>query len=270
MRRINYAVTALLLFSQLAWADTPSLDWSAALSGEHRSEASRQRDQYRHPRQTLSFFGVKPCDTVVELWPGGGWYTEVLAPALRDCGKLVAAHFAADSPVAFYRRSRGQYDAMLAGDPARYDRVRVTALEPPEHVQLIDAETADSVLTFRNVHNWLKAGTASAVFSAAYQALKPGGIFGVVEHRAHPGTSLERMVSSGYVTEELVIELARNAGFLLLSSSEINANPKDSRDHPKGVWTLPPSLRLGDRQREYYQGIGESDRMTLKFIKPIM
>lgn len=270
MSRLKQVLALLLFSSQLALAESPRLDWAEALNGEQRTAAAKHRDQYRHPRQTLTYFGLQPCDKVVELWPGGGWYTAVLAPLVRDCGKLVAAHFSPNSPVDFYRRSYEQYRDSLAAHPEHYSRVEVTALEPPEHLQLTEAGSADKVLTFRNVHNWLKSGTAQAVFAASYKALKPGGIFGVVEHRAIPGTPLEAMIGSGYVTEELVIELAKEAGFLLLSSSEINANPKDNRDHPKGVWTLPPSLRLGDSQREQYLDIGESDRMTLKFIKPVM
>lgn len=245
------------------------LSWDGVLDAAHRSAENRSRDAYRHPLETLTFFAVQPCDTVVEIWPGGGWYTEILAPVLKDCGKLYAAHFSPDSKLSFFRQSRSQYQQKLADYPHVYGNVLITTLEPPEALVIAPEGTVDKVLTFRNVHNWLKAGTAQAVFDSAFKALKPGGIMGVVEHRASPGTSLQAMIDSGYVTEEKVIALAEAAGFLLLDESDINANPADNHQHPAGVWTLPPSLRLGDKNRQHYLAIGESDRMTLKFGKPV-
>ncbi|HCS25879.1 MAG TPA: methyltransferase [Spongiibacteraceae bacterium] len=242
--------------------------WSDMEAAEHRSHANRMRDEYRHPTETLAFFEVEPCHTVVEIWPGGGWYTEILAPVLRSCGALYAAHFDPNSDIAYYRKSLAAYKEKLAEYPRIYDAVVVSVLQPPKFKRMISPGTADRVLTFRNVHNWMKAGTADAVFSSSFEALKPGGIFGVVEHRAKPGTSLDDMISSGYVTEQKVIELATRAGFRLIARSEINANPLDEANHPKGVWTLPPSLRLGEQDKMKYLAIGESDRMTLKFVKP--
>ncbi|WP_372764440.1 class I SAM-dependent methyltransferase, partial [Litorivivens sp.] len=198
-----------------------------------------------------------------------GWYTEVLAPVLRTCGTLHAAHFSPASDVPYFRKSLENYKQKLADQPRVYDAVVLSVLQPPTFTRMISPGTADRVLTFRNVHNWLKSGTAEAVFASSFEALKPGGIFGVVEHRAKPGTSLERMIESGYVTEATVIELAENAGFQLVARSEINANPLDDTNHPKGVWTLPPTLRLGEEDKMKYLAIGESDRMTLKFQKPI-
>ncbi|MBW2939243.1 class I SAM-dependent methyltransferase [Zhongshania aquimaris] len=271
MKRIGMLVLvqSLCIGSVFAAPAVNDLMWAEVLDADHRSAQNHLRDEYRHPLQTLLFFGVQPCDSVVELWPGGGWYTEILTPIVKDCGKLYTAHFATDSDVSYYNKSRSAFDAKLAKDPAVYQKVVVTTLQPPAYRDIAPAGSADKVLTFRNVHNWLKSGVAEDVFAAAYKALKPGGIFGVVEHRADPDASLQTMIKSGYVSEKQVIALAESAGFLLLDSSEINANSKDNHDHPAGVWTLPPSLRLGDQQREKYLAIGESDRMTLKFGKPV-
>ena len=269
--RMFVGVFALLLIAGInaeELGDAPN--WSGVVDASHRSAENRARDPFRHPVQTLMFFGVQPCDTVVELWPGaGGWYSEVLAPLVRDCGKLYAAQFAANSDVAYYKNARLSYAQKLAASPEVYDKVVVTTLQAPQFLSIAPVESADKVLTFRNVHNWLKAGVADQVFAAAFTALKPGGIFGVVEHRADPAATLAEMVKSGYVSEQAVIALAEAAGFLLLESSEINANTKDKHHHPEGVWTLPPSLRLGEKQRDKYLAIGESDRMTLKFGKPV-
>jgi predicted methyltransferase len=269
-KRTFLGVFGMLLMSSV-WAVVPSdnADWLGVVDGNHRSEQNRARDQYRHPVQTLTFFGVQPCDHVVEMWPGGGWYTEVLAPLVRDCGKLYAAHFSADSDIGFYKKSRQTYMQKLADNPAVYDKTLLTTLQAPKHIAIAPAQSVDKVLTFRNVHNWLKAGVADQVFAAAFAALKPGGVFGVVEHRADSGASLAEMIKSGYVSEEHVIALAESVGFLLLDSSEVNANPKDKHHHPAGVWTLPPSLRLGEQDKTHYLAIGESDRMTLKFGKPV-
>jgi predicted methyltransferase len=241
----------------------------SALAGAHRTDANRARDGYRHPKETLQFFGLRPDMAVVEIWPGGGWYTEVLAPALRDKGVLYAAHFHVDEKSAKYMGpARDNFQKKLAAQPGIYDRVKVTALSAPQQVGIAPAGSADMVLTFRNVHNWTAAKTDEATFRAFYTALKPGGTLGVVEHRAKPGTSLERMIKSGYMTEAYVISLAEKVGFRFVARSEINANPKDTTDHPSGVWTLPPTYRLKDQDRAKYAAIGESDRMTLKFVKP--
>ncbi|MEL0169702.1 MAG: methyltransferase [Pseudomonadaceae bacterium] len=244
----------------------------AAVGNSGRTITNVTRDAYRNPEQTLTFFGVTPDQTVVEVWPGAGWYTEVLAPLLRDKGTLVAAHFDPDSEVGFFKRSRAQFEAKLAEHLERYDQVQLATLDYDADTPITEPGTADRVLTFRNVHNWLAAGDGKAelMFDTFYAALKPGGMLGVVEHRAKAGTSLEQMIESGYVTEEKVRELAGNAGFELVAASPVNQNPRDTADHPEGVWTLPPTLRLGDEQRAHYMAIGESDRMTLLFIKPEM
>lgn len=241
---------------------------ASVLAGPQRSEANRARDVYRHPAETLAFFGVTPGMTVVEIMPGGGWYTEILAPLLRDEGKLYAAHFPADSTADYPKKSIAAFKAKLAAEPAVYDRVMLTPFSPPAAVELAPAGTADVVVTFRNVHNWLKGEGEKAVFKAAFAALKPGGVFGVVEHRAKPGTTREQSLDSGYTAEQLVIDSATAAGFVLEEKSEINANPKDTKDYAGGVWTLPPTYGEGDKDKAKYQAIGESDRMTLRFRKP--
>jgi predicted methyltransferase len=243
-----------------AAAQSPTLQ--SLIGGEHRSEANRARNIYRHPVETLNFFGVKPDSRVVEIWPSGGWYTEVIAPYVRDQGLYVAA-FPANAP-----KSRKAFDDKLALNPALYGKVVIMPLSAPDALDIRPQGGADFVLTFRNVHNWIENKTVDAFFGAFFAALKPGGVLGVVEHRARPGTTIEQSKESGYMTEAYVIERATAAGFKLDAKSEINANPKDSKDYAKGVWTLPPTLTLKDVDREKYLAIGESDRMTLRFVKP--
>jgi len=245
---------------------------AAAIAGPQRSDANRARDQWRHPAQTLAFFGIRSDMTVVELSPGGGWYTEILAPYLREKGKLYAAAYPADVPGedgAYYRKSRDAFDAKLAAAPTVYDRVTVTDFLPPSRLDIAPAGSADMVLTFRNVHNWITDDRAEiAVMKAAFEALKPGGVLGIVEHRTDEPSTREQIYESGYVPESALIAAAASAGFELEAKSELNANPKDTHDHPEGVWTLPPTLALEDKDREKYVAIGESDRITLRFRKP--
>ncbi|MBU3070799.1 methyltransferase domain-containing protein [Aestuariicella sp. G3-2] len=269
-RRVTGCLWGVAGMSVLAangvWADNMTIE--QAVANPLRTEANVSRDSYRHPAETLTFFEVTGDSTVVEIWPGRGWYTEILAPLLAENGTFYAAHFAKETPVAYFQKSRQAFEEMVKDKPELYKGVVVTEFEPAQDVLPGPVAKVDHVLTFRNVHNWLKADTAEKAFAEFYQVLKPGGILGVVEHRAKPGTSLNDMVRSGYVTEEKVIELAEQAGFVFAGRSEVNANEKDSADHPKGVWTLPPTLRLGDQDRDKYTAIGESDRMTLKFRKP--
>jgi len=244
-----------------------SVDWSQALAGEHRSDANRARDPYRHPAETLDFFGVTPTSTVLEMYPGGGWYTEVLAPVLANSGTLYAAHMGVnESPYA--RRSLGAFLSKIGANNDVYKSVVVTEFNPPESLAIAPPNSVDVALAFRNLHSWIRLNTIEKAFMAVYDSLKPGGVFGIVQHRGNPGMTVEQMKNSGYVTEAYAIELAELVGFELVAKSEINANPKDTKDYENGVWTLPPSYRLGDQDREKYEAIGESDRMTLKFRKP--
>ena len=266
MNKIFFSILITILSSNcFSAANTPI---QQAISGSHRNPENKARDQYRHPRETLEFFAVTENMGVVEIWPGGGWYTEILAPLLKKHGKLYTAHFASDSSVPYFQNSLQKFKKKISSDPANYNAVILTELQPPEKLTIAPAGTVDAVLTFRNVHNWMKNGQAESVFKAMYAALKPGGILGVVEHRNPAGTKQDTHAESGYVTEDYVIALANSAGFKLLAKSEINANAKDTADHPKGVWTLPPTLRLKAIDREKYLAMGESDRMTLKFVKP--
>jgi predicted methyltransferase len=271
MQRLTPLLVAVLLCAASAGvlAQGPSLQ--EVLAQPHRPAENRARDVYRHPLETLTFFGLKADQHVVEIWPGRGWYAEILAPFLLASGRYTAAGFVTDPQkgVEKYRLdSARKLQARFDAQPEIYGKPLVTQLGPPDEWTAAPAGSADLVLTFRNVHNWLGDDSAAKMFAAFHAALKPGGVLGVVEHRAKPGTPIEKMKTSGYVTEALVIELATAAGFELEARSEINANPRDTTDHPEGVWTLPPSLRLGDKDREKYLAIGESDRMTLRFRKP--
>jgi predicted methyltransferase len=251
---MKYLLFTLVLFSVASFADPL------------RSADNQSRDQYRNPTQTLNFFDVKPDHTVVEIWPGGGWYSEILAPFVFEKGKLIAAHFPADSPIAFFSRSRKNYESRVT-QQSEFSKIHFVDFAPPKLTNIAEKNSVDRVLTFRNVHNWMRNNGEQAAFNGFYNALKPGGILGVVEHRAPSDFSKEEMIKSGYVSEAYVIALAEKAGFKLMAKSEINGNTKDTKTHPKGVWSLPPSLRLGEQDKQKYLNIGESDRMTLKFIK---
>jgi predicted methyltransferase len=267
MKKFLWVLLLAISFSSVQAVEN-SNSLKSAISGKQRSTEHKARDSYRHPLQTLEFFDVKENMTVVEIWPGEGWYTEILAPYLKDKGKLYAAHFSAGAELAYHKKGLEKFVDKMHKQPKVYDKVELTALEPPKSLQVAPDGSADRVLTFRNVHNWMKNDQASAVFKAMYKALKPGGILGVVEHRNNLLKPQDTKAESGYLSEDYVIALARNAGFEFLGKSEINANSKDTKNYPEGVWTLPPSLALKDKDRDKYLAIGESDRMTIKFIKP--
>jgi predicted methyltransferase len=251
------------------------LDW--ALAGPHRTgyvdpfgvlQPNRARDAFRHPRETLTFFGIKEDMTVVELWPGGGWFTEILAPFLGNRGKLVVTN--AD-PTVLQGAARAwalRYDKKLLDSPSVYGRVEVRRIRPPSDIVLGPDESADMVLTFRNLHNWITGGYEKAVLRASLKVLKHGGILGIEEHRGDPGSDGKTIADTGYVPEALVIDLVRATGFELVGKSDVNANPKDDHHHEGGVWSLPPNFSNGEKDRAKYAAIGESDRMTLKFRKP--
>jgi predicted methyltransferase len=235
-----------------------------AVASEHRSAANKMRDQYRHPQQTLEFFGFKSSMTVVEITPGGGWYTEILAPALKGKGKLIGAHYPDTGEDNYYSNSRKRLEKKLASHDM-YSEVELSNFVPKKASELAPAGTADMVLTFRNLHNWGEEGVQQ-VFMDAFTALKADGVLGVVEHRLPKGATASNQ-NSGYVSMEKTIAQAKAAGFTLIASSEVNANAKDKASYEKGVWTLPPSFALKDKNKEKYSSMGESDRMTLKFAK---
>ena len=263
------AGAAAAFLSMPVHADDAATLIDKAMTGKHRSDANKARDKYRHPKETLLFFGLEPDMTVVEITPGRGWYTEILAPVLRDKGEFYAAVFEVTASSSdFAKKNDAAYRDLLSGTPEVYGGTRISVVRPAA-VQVAPPGSADMVLTFRNVHNWAKAGTADAMFKGFFDALKPGGILGVAEHRARPGTDFQRQIDSGYMTEAYVIETAQKAGFKLDNKAEINANPRDTKDYPGGVWTLPPNLRnVPDADKAKFLAIGESDRMTLKFVKP--
>jgi predicted methyltransferase len=244
---------------------------TAAIDGPQRSEKARARDVYRHPQQTLRFFEVGSAQTVLEIAPGGGWYTDILAPYLHGHGHLYEAQYISTSAELADedRPTDAAYRHKLVGEPAIYGNVVVGTLHAGEFSGFDADGQFDRVLTFRNIHNWMKDGQFDANLRAFYRALKPGGILGVEEHRARPGTTLQQMIDTGYVTEDYVIEHAKAAGFTLAGRSEINANALDTKDYPHGVWSLPPTYAGGDADRAHYAAIGESDRMTLRFVKAL-
>ena len=240
-----------------------------AVSSSHRAEQS-QRDEYRHPQQTLEFFGLEPDMTVVEIWPGGGWYTSILNPIVKDQGKLYAAHFyTGDGTPEFMQKSVSKFKEKVNSEPM-YAGIEVTEFDHANALNVAPAGSADMVLTFRNVHNWYMRGGdqgVDAAFMAFNEALKKGGVLGLVDHRLPESLDQETYKRSGYMKQSYVVAAAERAGFKLVASSEVNANPKDDSKHPRGVWTLPPRLALGEEDKAKYLAIGESDRMTLKFEK---
>ena len=248
--------------------ETPAQDGrlKEVIAGDHRSEENKARDKYRHPFETLTFFGIRPNMTVVEIYPGRGWYTEILAPYLKGSGTFYAAEHPGDPSYEALQRSLDAFDQNVKDAPELYGEVKRTKLT--KEGDIAPPESADLVVTFRNVHSLMGSGTEQEAFAAMFKALKPGGVLAVVQHRGDPNVKQDPKAGLGYVNEDYVIALAEKAGFDLAEKAEINGNPKDTKDYPKGVWTLPSSLRLGDEDREKYVAIGESDRMTLKFVKP--
>ena len=275
-RRVLWGTAGLLAGAaaglSLAQGTTAPADAAlqAALAAAHRTPAFVARDAWRHPGPTLRFFGVQPDMTVVELSPGAGWYTEILAPLLHAQGQLILGANDPESVHVYYRRATERLKAKLAARPDVYGRVTLSVFEPPSRLQFAAPGSVDRVLTFRNVHNWAAEGDAVvlAVFKSVFEALKPGGVFGVVDHRLPPERVQDAKASSGYLHVAYVRRLAEAAGLRLDAASEINANPRDTADHKGGVWALPPTLANKDADRARYEAIGESDRFTLRFVKP--
>jgi predicted methyltransferase len=256
------ATTVIMTPSVTARTTVANKALAAAVAAPHRSDANKARDKYRNPAATLTFFGVKPTDNVVELYPGGGWYTEILAPYLSAKGSYTVA-----APVG---RGSDNIAKKLDSDAALYGKVKRANFPVKDAGTPVAPGSADVALTFRNVHNWRFGGTdaAQTAFNQIYAMLKPGGVLGIVEHRLPEDKDSALEEKSGYMKKSSVIAFATKAGFKLVAESDINANPKDTHTWPDGVWTLPPVYRLGDKDREKYTAIGESDRMTLKFVKP--
>ena len=264
---IRSVAAALALAMAAVAAPAFAGPFDAALAGAHRSDADKARDPYRHPAQTLEFFGVVPGKTVVEISPGGGWYTDVIAPGLKESGVYYAA---LGNPEASEAAAAGvkRFADKMAAKPEVYGAPRISVFSKAK-MDVAPAGTADVVLTFRNIHNWYMADFAPEAFKAFFAALKPGGTLGVVEHRLPEDRPDAMMKSSGYMKVSAIKAMAEAAGFVLEASSEVNANPKDTADYPGGVWTLPPTFAEKDKDREKFAAIGESDRMTLKFVKPM-
>ncbi|EIW89620.1 hypothetical protein AGRI_05942 [Alishewanella agri BL06] len=239
-----------------------------------RGAANLQRNQYRHPVETLLFFGIEPQMSVLELWPVRGWYTEIIAPFVKDQGRLTVAHFRQDAASnqdaksQFWARLSSRLEQRILEQHAHFGEVGRVALDPPNFIPALAPDQFDMILSFRNAHIWDQRGHLLATMQSLYQVLKPGGTLGMVEHRAARVSEITSYAVEGYTDEAYLIQVAEQVGFQLVASSEINANPRDSKDYPKGVYALPPTLAMGLTDRDYYLAIGESDRMTLKFTKP--
>ena len=261
-----------LLFVFMLGLGSPALaaedgQLKAVIAGDHRTADEKARDQYRHPYETLGFFGIRSDMTVLEVYPGAGWYTQILAPYLKDKGQLIVA--------VYDRNPKTQKEWMVGynkkftdrftGKPDLYGKMEVVDMVPPKRVDLAPAGSVDMILDFRNAHNWIESG-GDQVAAGWFKALKKGGVLGIIEHRR--GENKPPDSESGYIHQKRIVGLMVKNGFQLTASSELNSNPKDTTDHPEGVWTLPPGLALGEEKSAEYLAIGESDRMTLKFVKP--
>jgi predicted methyltransferase len=272
LHRCSLAALAVAL-AAVACASAGSTPPTAAesleriLADQQRPAAERARDVYRHPQETLLFFGLRPQMQVVEIWPEPGWYTEIIAPVVKDEGKYYAALAVSNPDNAYVTTRTKVFEERFVAHPERYGKITLTTFGPGAG-DIAPPGSVDMVVTFRNIHNWMAGGWAPQAFAYMYKALKPGGILGVVEHRGNAALPQDPKAKSGYVREDEAIRLIESQGFALVAQSQINANPKDTKDYPQGVWTLPPVYRLGDKDRETYAAIGESDRFTLKFVKP--
>jgi predicted methyltransferase len=239
-----------------------------AVASNHRSDKNKARDIYRHPAETLRFFGLKEDMHVLEILPGRAWYTEILAPALKEKGSLTAASFGGNHPNDYLRNIHNEFTKTMAANADIYGKVKLSVFEEGDvYLKDVADNSQDMVVTFRNTHNWIRFGGIEEAFSSFHRVLKKGGVLGVVQHRANEGADVKESAQKGYVTETYLIKLLEGMGFELVDKSEVNANAKDTKDHPEGVWTLPPSYRLKDVDKEKYTAIGESDRMTLRFVK---
>lgn len=273
---LNFFILTAAFFSTAAVAETPhTADLSALAEHSFRSVEDKARNEYRHPAETLNFFGIKPTMSVLEIWPARGWYTDILAPYLKTQGKLTIANFRVDDGTMqddrkiFWSRISEKLSQRILNNKEYFGPVQETEFDPPAYMYLGLTQQYDMILSFRNAHIWNEQGYLLDVFRAVFDVLKPGGVFGIVEHRASRVSEISSSAVEGYLDESYVIAVAEQAGFTLQAKSEVNANPKDTKDYPKGVYALPPTLAMGTVEREKYLGIGESDRMTLKFVKAI-
>jgi predicted methyltransferase len=247
--------------------ETTASALAGVLAGSQRTPADRARDQYRHPKETLLFFGIRPQTRVLEPWPESGWYTKIIAPLVRAHGQYIAGLIAADPKSRFIQARLAGYRHLLASRPDLYGRVKRVTL-PLDGRDVVPPGSVDMVLSFRDLHEWMALGDAPQVLAAIYRALAPGGVFGVVDNRGDPAVPQDPRAKRGYVRQDYAIRLIRAAGFRLVAASEVNANARDTKNYPCGVWALPPDYRLGNIDRAKYEAIGESDRFTLKFVKP--
>jgi predicted methyltransferase len=267
LSRLALAATAAIAFSSSAAPAAPDPALVAAVAGPGRTASFVARDPVRHPAQELAVFGINPAMTVVELWPGGGYWTEILGPYLAKGG---GTYYAALNAPGDAEEDKGveRWRARMAAEKDRLGTIHETVLGAG-HFDIAPAGSADLVVTFRNLHNWMNGGYADQALAAAFKALKPGGILGIEEHRGRNDKPQDPKAADGYVRQDYAVSLAKNAGFVLVASSEINANPKDTKDWVDGVWTLPPTLSQGDKDRTKYIAIGEADNFVLKFQKPL-
>ncbi len=272
MKKYSLMAAVVLSFVIADGASASSLTnkLETAMVGEHRSDKNIARNEFRNPVETMNFFGLAEGMTVLEIAPGGGWYSEILAPALKDSGTYIAGSYdvgVPDQPKYRYRQHKALLDR-IENQAELYGAVKVATYSPPESRDLWEADAVDLVVTFRSSHGWTREGIIDDVYSDFFKVLKPGGVLGVVQHRAPANEDPVAWAKKGYVSEDYIIAVAEKAGFVLDGKSEINANDKDLKDHDRGVWRLPPTLALGDEDRSKYLEIGESDRMTLRFKKP--
>lgn len=267
-------VTLLVTTAATARADEAAQHedpiWRAVHDNPQRTRADRARDRYRHPVETLRFFGIRPDMTIVELHPGGGWYTRILAPLVREKGRWIGAEYDPDlfAPDSRFRKAMESFPERVRANPTLYGTNAGTGYVAKG--DYAEPGTVDMILGIRFMHNWIRNGIADRALEAAYRALKPGGVLAIVQHRAAEDDERDtlNLANNGYVKESTLTRMAVQHGFSLVARSDLNANPKDDHHHPRGVWTLPPTLALGEKDRAKYLAIGESDRMTLKFVKP--
>lgn len=272
--RSSAKIFTVLMLASTGAAVAAAPELTEILASPYRSAENKARDAFRHPQQTLQFFGLQPQHAVLEIWPARGWYTEILAPYLKEQGQLSIANFRLndgsleDDRKIFWARLAKKLQQDIEKYPDHFGKVQMMQFDPPALMQVGYVNQYDMVLSFRNSHIWNEAGYLLDVYRAMFDVLKPGGTLGLVEHRSSRLSEISSKAGEGYLDEYYVIAVAQQAGFVLVERSEINANPKDSKDYPKGVYALPPTLAMGSQDKDKYLAIGESDRMTLKFIKP--